>query len=68
MSSPELIKQNVRNIDALFHTAAVADFDVTNQAKEKLSSSESHTLVLTPREKILDQIKILNPAHNPDCL
>ncbi|MDO8658266.1 MAG: bifunctional phosphopantothenoylcysteine decarboxylase/phosphopantothenate--cysteine ligase CoaBC [Candidatus Levybacteria bacterium] len=57
----ELIKQEIRNYDIFYHTAAVSDFKIENPFKGKISSKKSATIKLKPRQKILDQIKKLNP-------
>lgn len=54
-----LIKQFAPKYDVIYHAAAVSDFSVT-QETTKLSSQASHTLLLTPQIKILDEIKKLN--------
>ena len=46
--------------DMCFHVAAVSDFTV-EQHKGKVSGNASHILRLTPRSKILDRIKHINP-------
>lgn len=46
--------------DVCIHTAAVSDFSVT-KTKGKLQSNKKYSLVLTPRQKILDRIKKKNP-------
>lgn len=57
----QLITIQVPKFDILFHVAAVSDFQVKNKATGKLSSSSEFNLRLTPRKKILDSIKKLNP-------
>lgn len=46
--------------DICFHVAAVSDFSV-EQRKGKISSTTTHIITLTPRTKILDRIKRINP-------
>ena len=56
-----------------YHAAAVSDFFVENKYKGKLVSTQSHTITLKPRIKILDQIKRFNPkirliAFKAECI
>ena len=53
------IKKNIRDKDAIIHTAAVSDFEVNNKKDRKIKSSEELHLELTPTTKILENIKIL---------
>lgn len=57
----ENIRSEIRAVDIFFHTAAVSDFEVTQNINGKISSHQATTLELKPRQKILDQIKKLNP-------
>lgn len=57
-----LISKHVKDYDVIFHTAAVSDFQVTKPSTKKLDSKTGLTLELTPRIKILDQIKKWNPV------
>ncbi|EKD66902.1 MAG: hypothetical protein ACD_48C00681G0003 [uncultured bacterium] len=56
----KLLLKEIRDYDICIHTAAVSDFSIKN-IKGKLSSDEKHTVILEPRQKILDQIKRVNP-------
>lgn len=58
----ELIKHKIKNYNVFYHTAAVSDFEIENPVKGKISSKEGLTIKLKPRQKILDQIKKLNPG------
>lgn len=51
---------NIERFDICIHTAAVSDFSVT-KTKGKLQSDKKYSLVLTPRQKILDRIRENNP-------
>lgn len=55
----EILQKEVKKCDALFQTAAVSDFKV-EKAIGKIPSDSKTTLRLTPRKKIIDQIKIWN--------
>lgn len=55
------VKKYAKDYRYFFHAAAVSDFSVANYQKGKFSSKRSHTIVLKPQIKILDQIKKLNP-------
>lgn len=57
----ELVRNNVKEYDILFHAAAVSDFTIENPVEVKLSSEHPIVLKLKPQIKILDQIKRLNP-------
>ena len=56
-----LLKQNVKNYDICFHSAAVSDFKVKNKFEGKISSAKELKIILTPQTKIIDQIKKINP-------
>ncbi len=56
-----LIKKYIQDYDIIYHTAAVSDFQVREPITGKLSSKDVATITLTPRKKILDQLKTLNP-------
>ncbi len=56
----ELMKKYSPTADIVIHTAAVSDFSV-KQHIGKLDSKKQTTIELTPRHKILDQIKKQNP-------
>lgn len=58
----ELIKKEVRKSDVIYHTTAVGDFQPEKSVKGKISSGVDLDLKLKPAEKIVDQIKKLNPA------
>lgn len=55
-----LLKEDIKKADYIFHVAAVADFKVISQ-KGKIKSDKPATIELTPQIKILDQLKKLNP-------
>ncbi len=55
-----LIKRYVNYYDTMYHVAAVSDFSVKKE-EGKMSSEIPHILQLIPQEKIIEQIKILNP-------
>ena len=57
----EILKREVKKYDVLFQTAAVSDFIVENKNKGKLDSKKSIFLKLSPREKIIAQIKKWHP-------
>jgi phosphopantothenoylcysteine decarboxylase / phosphopantothenate---cysteine ligase len=57
----ELIQNQLPDADMIFHTAAVSDFQLAERVDGKISSDSSVNLHLTPRIKISDQIKKLNP-------
>ncbi len=57
----DLIKKEVGKGDAIFHVAAVGDFKPEKNVEGKISSGAVFNLNLVPTEKILDQIKKLNP-------
>jgi len=52
-----ILKKEVKKNDVLFQTAAVSDFIVENENKGKLDSKKSIVLKLSPRKKIITQIK-----------
>jgi phosphopantothenoylcysteine decarboxylase/phosphopantothenate--cysteine ligase len=56
-----LIKENIKNTDMFYQTAAVSDYKVGQTFKGKLSSKKSVTLKLAPQIKIIDQLKKLSP-------
>jgi phosphopantothenoylcysteine decarboxylase/phosphopantothenate--cysteine ligase len=56
-----LLKKYVRRADMCFHVAAVSDFSVSHPFNGKSSSDKPLPLELTPRSKILDTIKSINP-------
>jgi phosphopantothenoylcysteine decarboxylase / phosphopantothenate---cysteine ligase len=58
----QLVKEQTKNADVFFHTAAVADFSIENEQNEKIDSHKSFIMKLNPRPKILDEIKKINPA------
>lgn len=55
-----ILLKEVPMTDVCIHTAAVSDY-VIPKMKSKLASDRSYTIRLTPRKKILDQIKKRNP-------
>lgn len=57
----DLIKEELTDADFIFHTAAVSDFQLAERVDGKISSETSVDLHLTPRIKISDQLKKLNP-------
>ncbi|MBI2074704.1 MAG: bifunctional phosphopantothenoylcysteine decarboxylase/phosphopantothenate--cysteine ligase CoaBC [Candidatus Levybacteria bacterium] len=56
-----LIKMSIGSYDVVFHTAAVSDFYPESKHKGKMESKSEQSLLLKPREKIINQIKKLNP-------
>lgn len=56
----DLIKNNVKNCDILFHTAAISDFLPEKTLDKKLDSQKPIILKLIPAPKILHQIKSWN--------
>ncbi|MDO8583517.1 MAG: bifunctional phosphopantothenoylcysteine decarboxylase/phosphopantothenate--cysteine ligase CoaBC [bacterium] len=58
----KLLEQNIKKFDVAFHAAAISDFLVSNSQKGKLSSNEAVKLKLSPRKKIIDSLKKLNPS------
>lgn len=60
----DLVQKEIASADAIFHTAAVSDFQLAERIDGKISSESSVNLHLTPRVKISDQIKKLNPKVN----
>jgi phosphopantothenoylcysteine decarboxylase/phosphopantothenate--cysteine ligase len=57
----DLIKDNVKDYDTIFHAAAVSDFQVAKPQAGKISSNEAFTLEMKPQIKIVDHIKEWNP-------
>lgn len=57
-----LIKTNIKDASFFYHVAAVSDFQLEKQFKGKIKSEKDQIIKLKPREKILDQIKRLNPC------
>jgi phosphopantothenoylcysteine decarboxylase/phosphopantothenate--cysteine ligase len=58
----ELIKNNIKNFDIIFHAAAVSDFKTDQPINGKISSDNSLNLKLVPQIKIIDEIKKINPS------
>jgi phosphopantothenoylcysteine decarboxylase/phosphopantothenate--cysteine ligase len=56
----DIIKKHAPNYDAIFHAAAVSDFQVSNPQNGKISSSEEFTLSMKPQIKIINHIKTWN--------
>jgi len=56
-----LVKENIKNTDIFFQTAAVSDYKVDESFKGKISSEKSFDLKLVPQIKIVDQIKKISP-------
>lgn len=56
-----LLRRYSSQFDICFHVAAVSDFKVDNMRSGKITSNKAFTLILSPREKILKQIKEYNP-------
>lgn len=56
-----ILKKEVKKYDILFQVAAVSDFTVDSEKEGKLDSKKSVTLMLSPRKKIITQIKKWNP-------
>jgi phosphopantothenoylcysteine decarboxylase/phosphopantothenate--cysteine ligase len=57
----DIMKQNVKDYDTIFHAAAVADFTVSEPTEGKISSSTAFTLTMVPQAKIINAIKDWNP-------
>ena len=57
----KLISENINNFDVIFHVAAVSDFKVENGLKGKLSGNKKVQLTLSPKKKIINGIKKINP-------
>ena len=58
----DLVKNNIKNFDIIFHVAAVSDFKTERPFTGKISSDNSLNLKLMPQIKISDEIKKLNPS------
>jgi phosphopantothenoylcysteine decarboxylase/phosphopantothenate--cysteine ligase len=58
----ELIKNNIKNFDIIFHAAAVSDFKIEQPFTGKISSDNSLNLKLVPQIKISDEIKKIHPS------
>ena len=56
-----ILKREIKKYDILFQTAAVSDFMVDNQTKGKLDGKKRISLILSPRKKIIAQIKKWHP-------
>lgn len=57
----KLIRENIKDSSIIFHSAAVSDFQIGESFKGKISSNQNLVLKLKPREKILNNIKVVNP-------
>lgn len=57
----EVIENKISDCDMFFHVAAVSDFQIAGAVDGKISSKKTFNLKLKPREKILDNLKKLNP-------
>ncbi|MBI2430988.1 MAG: bifunctional phosphopantothenoylcysteine decarboxylase/phosphopantothenate--cysteine ligase CoaBC [Candidatus Levybacteria bacterium] len=57
----EILEREVKKYDVLFQTAAVSDFKVASKKKGKLDSKKDIVLKLTPRKKIIAEIKKWHP-------
>ncbi len=57
----KIIKDRIKNCDAIFHTAAVSDFKPVKKFSTKIKSSQKLTLDLIPTDKIINKIKFWNP-------
>lgn len=60
-SLKKLMHEHLPDTDICFHAAAVSDFVIKGGARGKISSETSLPLELTPRSKILDSVKSINP-------
>lgn len=58
----ELIKNNLKNFDIIFHAAAISDFKTEETFTGKISSDNSLNLNLVPQIKISDEIKKIHPS------
>lgn len=56
-----LIQAEIMTTDLIFHAAAVSDFQLAERVDGKISSATPLNLNFTPRVKISDQIKKINP-------
>jgi len=56
----KILQETTPNYDICFHVAAVSDFSVKNSFNGKMPSDSEITLLLIPREKILNKIKQYN--------
>ncbi len=56
----KLLLKEIPSFDICIHAAAVSDFSV-KKTKGKLSSDKKYSLTLSPRKKILDALKKVNP-------
>lgn len=56
----ELMKKYIPKADICFHTAAVSDYTVA-KTSGKLTSDKKHVLTLTPRNKLIAEVKKWNP-------
>jgi len=57
----QLFKKYLHTADICIHAAAVSDYTIKNPIIGKSSSDKPLPLELTPRSKILDKIKVMNP-------
>ncbi len=58
----DLVKNNIKNFDIIFHVAAVSDFKTEQPLTGKISSDNSLNLKLVPQIKISDEIKKMHPS------
>jgi phosphopantothenoylcysteine decarboxylase/phosphopantothenate--cysteine ligase len=56
-----IIENQISNCNMFFHVAAVSDFQIAGAIDGKISSKKGIALQLKPRQKILDNLKKLNP-------
>lgn len=54
------IKNNVKDVDIIVHSAAVSDFTIDNKNNTKIKSDKELHLELTPTTKIFERIKKFN--------
>lgn len=57
----QILEKEVKNAYAIFHSAAVSDFQVEDSRNGKLESKKNVSLQLMVREKIISKIKQWNP-------
>ncbi|HKJ96357.1 MAG TPA: bifunctional phosphopantothenoylcysteine decarboxylase/phosphopantothenate--cysteine ligase CoaBC [Thermoplasmataceae archaeon] len=53
----EALKEVERGYDIVLSPAAISDFRISGEFKEKISSSSSHQIKLEPRGKIIDRVR-----------
>ncbi len=56
-----ILKKEIKKYDVLFQAAAVSDFSIDDKHSKKIDSKKNIILKLSPREKIITQIKTWYP-------